>query len=226
VEQAAGLPEGEATEAVAPRGVEQAAGLPSMGFYDSLTYFNPHAEIINKARYLPHWRQPGVIYFITFRLADSLPAEKLRELERSMDEGDRDGIAAFMPRVDDWLDSGHGECLLRRPGAAKIVDDCLRHFDGQRYELLAWVVMPNHVHVLVCPFDGHDIDKILHTWKSFTAHEINKAMGRNGQVWQKESYDHIVRDPSALWSIANYIVTNPVKAEYQTPFVESRVPNT
>ncbi len=224
VGQAAGLPE-MATEPVAPP-VERAAGSPSPSFYESLRYFNPRAEITDKARNLPHWRQPGVTYFITFRLADSLPAEKRRELELSLSQADLDDHPIFMPQLEKWLDSGYGECLLRNPIHAKIVADCLRHFDGQRYDLLAWVVMPNHVHVLVRSVESHDIDKVLHTWKSFTAHEINKVLGRSGQLWQLESYDHIVRDPQALWSIANYIVTNPVKAGYQTPFVESRVPNT
>jgi len=224
VGQAAGLPD-KATEPVAPP-VERAAGSPPTSFYESLPYFNPNAEITNKARNLPHWRQPGVTYFITFRLADSLPAEKRRELELSITQADQDHHPTFMPHLEEWLDSGHGECLLRNPAHAKIVADCLRHFDGQRYDLLAWVVMPNHVHVLVRPLAGHAIDKVLHTWKSYTANEINKALGRSGSLWQNERYDHIVRDPQALWSIANYIVTNPVKAGYQTPFVESRVPNT
>ena len=224
VGQAAGLPD-KATEPVAPS-VERAAGSPPTSFYESLPYFNPHAEVTNKARNLPHWRQPSVTYFITFRLANSLPADKRRELEWSLTQPGQDNHPTFTPHMEELQDSGYGECLLQNPTHAKIVADCLRHFDGQRYELLAWVVMPNHVHVLVRSVESHDIDKVLHTWKSYTAHEINKALGRNGQLWQKESYDHIVRDSQALWSIANYIVTNPAKAGYQTPFVESRVPNT
>jgi REP element-mobilizing transposase RayT len=224
VGQAADLPD-TATEPVTPP-VGQAAGLPSPSFYESLRYFNPRAEITDKARNLPHWRQPGVIYFVTFRLADSLPAEKRHELELSLTNADQKNQPCFMPHLEEWLDSGYGECLLRNPAQAKIVADCLRHFDGQRYELLAWVVMPNHVHVLVRSLEGHDIDKVLHTWKSFTAHEINKSLGRSGPLWQRESYDHIVRDPTALWSIAHYIVNNPAKAGYKTRFVDSRVPNT
>lgn len=224
VGQAAGLPE-MATQPVAPP-VERAAGSHSPSFYESLRYFNPRTEITNKTRSLPHWRQPGVTYFITFRLADSLPAEKRHELEWSLTQPDQDNHPTFTPHLEELLDSGYGECLLQNPTHAKIVADCLRHFDGQRYELLAWVVMPNHVHILVRSVESHDIDKVLHTWKSYTAHEINKALGRSGPLWQNESYDHIVRDPQALWSIANYIIKNPAKAGYQTPFVESRVPNT
>lgn len=229
VEQAAGLL-GGATEPVAPRvwdkplacregdragratSAEQAAGLLGESFYHSLRYFNPRTEITNKSRNLPHWRQSGVTYFITFRLADSLPMEKPREIDFLMTQADTEDSSTFMPKLEKWLDPGHGECL--------------RHFDGQRNDLLAWVVMPNHVHVLVKSLEGFAIDKVLHTWKSSTAHEINKLLGRSGQLWQTESYDHIVRDPQSVWSIANYIVTNPAKARYQTSFVASRVPNT
>jgi REP element-mobilizing transposase RayT len=152
--------------------------------------------------------------------------EKRREIDFLMTQAVSEDSSTFMPKLEQWLDSGYGECLLRNPALAQIVAEYLRHFDGQRYDLLAWVVMPNHVHVLVKSLEGFAIDKVLHTWKSFTAHEINKLLGRSGQLWQTESYDHIVRDPQSVWSIANYIVTNPAKAGYQTSFVASRVPNT
>ena len=86
--------------------------------------------------------------------------------------------------------------------------------------------MPNHVHALLTPQNGHTLDQILHFWKSFSATEINKTLHRQGPVWQKETYDHIVRNPQALWSIANYIVKNPSKVGIEMPFVESHVPNT
>jgi REP element-mobilizing transposase RayT len=110
--------------------------------------------------------------------------------------------------------------------AAGIVDSALRHFDGERYDLLAWVVMPNHVHALLTPQAGHTLDKILHSWKSFTANEINKLLQRDGSLWQHEGYDHIVRSPDALWTIARYITDNPRKAGIDCKFVGSKIRHT
>ena len=102
--------------------------------------------------------------------------------------------------------------MLKDERAAKVVADALIHFDGERYDLGAWVVMPNHVHVVVTPRDGHHIGDILHSWKSFTAHKINELLGRTGRFWQHESYDHIVRNERALYKIQEYIDRNPEKA--------------
>lgn len=159
-------------------------------------------------RNLPHWRQEGRTYFVTFRLHDSLPREKLAALRKARDE---------------WLDEGHGSCMLREPAHAQIVAGALKHFEAQRYDLAAWVVMPNHVHVLLTPRPGFALGKILHSWKSFSAHEINKLTGRGGDVWQHETYDHIVRDAESLWHFAKYIVDNPRQAGVQVDQVGSRI---
>ena len=118
----------------------------------------------------------------------------------------------FSAKIDEWLDAGSGSCVLKDERAAKVVADALIHFDGERYDLGAWVVMPNHVHVVVTPRDGHHIGDILHSWKSFSAHKINELLGRTGQFWQHESYDHIVRNERALYKIQEYIDRNPEKA--------------
>jgi valyl-tRNA synthetase len=102
--------------------------------------------------------------------------------------------------------------VLKDEGAAKVVADALIHFDGERYDLGAWVVMPNHVHVVITPRGGHPVGDILHSWKSFTAHKINELLGRTGPFWQHESYDHIVRNERALYKIQEYIDRNPEKA--------------
>jgi valyl-tRNA synthetase len=124
----------------------------------------------------------------------------------------REYYERFSAQVEDWLDAGSGSCLLRDPEVATIVGDALRHFDGQRYDLGAWVVMPNHVHALVTPRQGFALGDILHSWKSFTAHAINRKLGQTGAVWQHESYDHIVRDEAALAKIQEYVDLNPEKA--------------
>ena len=103
----------------------------------------------------------------------------------------------------------HGSCILRIPFVRKIVADALEYFDGERYLLHSYVIMPNHVHVLVEPFGENKIGEILHSWKSFTANEINKQMGSSGAVWRRESYDRIIRDEEHYQNVLRYIADNP-----------------
>ncbi len=163
-------------------------------------------------------------YFITFRLVDSLPAEKLRELERLSDQWELDHppprteddwqqfFRQNMQRVDDWLDAGSGECWLRHPQCARIVGNSLHHFHGSRCFLSSYCVMPNHVHVLVKPEAPDEPADLLHSWKGFAAKEINKVLGREGPVWEPESYDTLVRDSEHLWKVIRYVGKNPGKA--------------
>ncbi len=188
------------------------------------TFFNPNLPLDIHERNLPHWEQDGTTYFITFRLADSLPQKKLDQWisERQawlkthnepFSEMELEEYAQlFNERINDWLDAGEGSCLLAKKNNAKIVADALKHFDGQRYRLGEWVVMPNHVHVVVTPIGDHSLTDIIQSWKSFTAHEINKNTDSSGQLWQHESYDHIVRSPEQLCHFEQYIHNNPAKA--------------
>ena len=178
-------------------------------------------------RLLPHWRQPGATYFITFRLGDSLPAARLRELDdvrrrmknRPADERQREVVR----RIERWLDLGSGACPLGKPRCGAIVGDALRYFHGERYELGCFVVMPNHVHVIVRPFPGErdpvgpakpgdEMENTLHSWKSYTSNLINERLGRSGPLWQQETFDRIVRDEGHLWRCVQYIGANPGKA--------------
>lgn len=212
--------------------------LSTSSIYQNLRYFDPRAYIENEPRDLPHWRQHGVTYFVTFRLADALPQEKLNQWrtdrqefleahpEPWTEETHAEWFQLFPDRLQEWLDCGHGECWLKQPEPGKFVDQALRHFDGERYDLLAHVVMPNHVHALLTPKAEHPLNQILHSWKSFTAKAINQALTRTGEVWQHEGYDHILRTPDAAWAVAHYIMENPARSGIQTPFIPSRVPNT
>lgn len=208
---------------------------PPLNLLADFTYFDPRADLDISRRNLPHWRQEGRTYFVTFRLHDSLPQEKLSAWRKTRDEWLLNNSEPWSPeqrheyhelfseKIQHWLDAGHGSCLLRDPALAQIVASALKHFDTQRYDLAAWVVMPNHVHALLTPLPGFDLGKILHSWTSFSAHEINKKAGRSGDVWQHETYDHIVRDPESLWHFAKYIVDNPGQAGVQVDHVESRI---
>ena len=190
--------------------------------------FNPNkAKEVYRIK-LPHWRQPGATYFVTWRLADSIPQAKVRELDElrtnwlksngvknidSAPEHIRNAYhRQFTARMHDWLDGGLGACELRRPECAEIVSTALRFFDGSRYVLDEFVIMPNHVHALFAPAPVFSLTGILHSWKSFTGHAINKMLRRSGEFWLSESWDHIVRSRAHLEHFRNYVRDNPKKA--------------
>ena len=163
-------------------------------------------------------------YFVTFRLADSIPQEKLKQWEREITEWltqnpephtteqKTEYRERFTEEFQRWLDAGMGECLLRKQEISVMVEEALRFFDGQRYVLGDYVVMPNHVHAVVRPVQGHLLKEITHSWKSFTAHKVNEMLGRKGTLWQDESFDCIVRSAAQLGKVAFYIQQNPSKA--------------
>jgi REP element-mobilizing transposase RayT len=181
------------------------------------------AKVVSR-RNLPHWRQEGVVYFVTFRLADSLPAEKLKcwreERETWLQanppphtqEQHRQDVLLWDQPINEWLDAGHGSCCLGDARAGEIVESALRYFDGSRYLLGDFVLMPNHVHALVVPMGRWELSNILHSWKSYTSHRINLATSRSGRLWQDESFDHIVRDEAAMRKFAHYIALNAERA--------------
>lgn len=159
--------------------------------------------------YLPHYDKPGLVQAVTFRLADSLPKEKRAEWQHLLeiiDDGER------IRQIEAYLDRGAGSCVLRQPACAEVVQNALLHFDGGRYQLIAWCVMPNHVHVLFQTFDGHPIGRVVHSWKTFTAREINKLHGQSGQFWQDDFFDTFMRDDEHQAAVALYIERNPVSA--------------
>ena len=127
------------------------------------------------------------------------PGEKQRQLE-------------LRRRVEEYLDAGHGACWLRRPDVAALVEGALRHFDGERYRLLAWCVMPNHVHALIETREGFPLAGVLHSWKSFTSRKAGKLVGHTGEFWQREYSDRYVRNAEHYQAVVAYIEENPVKA--------------
>jgi len=154
---------------------------------------------------------------ITFRLADSLPAELVERWKEELRIGppgeQQDGRQIELhQRIAQYEDRGHGECLLRNPEVASIVEGALLFWDGIRYRLLDWCVMPNHVHVLVEIFEGHVLSEVVHSWKSFTAHRVSDLLGRAGTLWQVEYFDRFIRNPEHFARARAYIRENPVKA--------------
>jgi REP element-mobilizing transposase RayT len=179
---------------------------------------------ILKSDRLPHVKIEGGTYFVTYRLVDSLPQKVLADMKRelaqkefplqmSFSEQEAERNRERFRRMEGWLDKGLGSCCLRRPEIGKLVEDAMRFFHGTRYELLAWVVMPNHVHALLKPLGDFALGEIVKSWKQFTAHRAKPLLGwTKTQLWQIESYDHWVRDAEEKGRIIRYIRRNPVKA--------------
>ena len=115
-------------------------------------------------------------------------------------------------KLDQVLDAGHGECLLAEPSFRTLVERALHHFEGERYEMLAFVIMPNHVHALFRPLGQHRVQDLCGSWKVFTAQKIQRYLGRQGGLWQKETFDRIIRDESYFRTAVRYIAQNPIKA--------------
>jgi type I restriction enzyme R subunit len=201
-----------------------------------LHLFDRSAETQIVERRLPHWSQPGAISFLTWRTNDSLPREVL---DAWFDQRDRwlhaRGIDPYQPgwheqlgRLDrqearsfldqiwnhwhDALDECKGECVLRRPVLSKVVAKSLLHFDGVRYVMLAFVVMPNHVHLLAAFVDEQSMLDQCEHWKHYTATQINRRLGQKGRFWQQDGFDHLVRSEAQFEYLRKYIAANPTRA--------------
>ena len=159
--------------------------------------------------YIPHFDQSGLVQGITFRLADALPAHVLESLEQDPKAG---SDPARRAHIEAYLNAGHGACYLRHPDIAQIVEGALLHFDGERYRVMAWVIMPNHVHVLIEMMAGYRLGDIVHSWKSYTAKQANRLLKRSGRFWFREYYDRYIRDERHLVNAVAYIHNNPVQA--------------
>jgi REP element-mobilizing transposase RayT len=186
---------------------------------------DPLRSGVHSRGYLPHVKRDGAAYFVTFRLVDSLPKEVLMQYEREHAEALRrlpgkatiaqaDEVHRDLRRkIERYLDQGIGECHLRRPDVADLVAEALRHFDGKQYLLDEWVVMPNHVHLILWPMPNFTLSEVLQSRKRHTARQVNRLLGRTGETfWQRESYDHWIRDDEEKSRIRRYIRHNPVKA--------------
>jgi putative transposase len=199
-------------------------------------FFDPQGEITIYYRRLPHWDQPGVMCFITWRTVDSIPAEVLgrwrteralwlrqrqidpqaanwREQLRSLPAAERrDYHERFTSPWMEYLDDCHGACVLRRPELSAIVAEFLLHHDGAEYEVSDFVVMPNHVHVLAQFRNEGGMKACCQNWKHYTARRINAALSRSGHFWQVESFDHLVRSAEQFKYLRSYVEQNPIVA--------------
>ena len=157
----------------------------------------------NSRGYLPHFDAAETIQFITFRLFDSLPRAAAEALAKLPDN---------LAKTDERLDGGFGACWLGEPAIAELVENIILHFDGKRYRVLAWCIMPNHVHAVVEPLEGNRLGDIVHSWKSYSANRANSLLGRIGPFWHKDFFDRFIRDEGHLARTIDYVENNPVKA--------------
>jgi type I restriction enzyme R subunit/putative DNA methylase len=192
--------------------------------------------------YLPHCDFPGLVQFVTFRLVDSLPASRRREWEHLLKIED---VSKKRTKLEEYLDRGHGACQLRHPTIARLVEEALLHFHDERCEILAWCVMPNHVHVLVHVWLT-PLWKLVRSWKQFVQTQANLAVSerrpparhkgaaalpvpcaRPAFRWQREYWDTYMRREEQERTAVRYIENNPVKARLcaaaaQWPFSSAR----
>lgn len=160
------------------------------------------------SKYLPHFDSPGAQQYLTYRLADSLPSERQREWTAILAIEDD---LEKQRQLERYLDLGHGACHLRDSRIARVVQENLWHHDGAHYRLLAWSIMPNHVHALIEVWQM-PLGKILQRWKSYTSKAANEILGRDGAFWQDDYFDRYIRDEDHYSRIVQYIESNPVKA--------------
>jgi len=168
--------------------------------------------------YLPHRDATGLLQAVTFRLADSLPQEKLARLEEELTElPETLRGAERRQRIEQWLYDGMGCCALRHPEMASQMRDALRHFDGQRYRLIAWCIMPNHVHILMETFAP--LARIVQGWKSVTARwalaqneKLGLGIPDSKHLWMRDYWDRYIRNDGHFESVVLYIHQNPVYA--------------
>ena len=190
-------------------------------------------------RHLPHYHPPNATFFITFRLAGSLPAEVIVRLKREYDVKQTQAIKTpeeknrllqlvriqkkYFADYDKALDGGMcGPHWLKDERIAELVATAITRRDNTQYRLLAYCIMPNHVHLVISTDldesgqvrdPSHNLQKSLRSLKWYTALEANKILGRTGKpFWQSESYDHVVRDGKELERVIRYVQNNPVKA--------------
>ena len=177
---------------------------------------------------LPHIKREGGAYFITFRLAGTLPKDILLKFKAEREAIVQKALAAKHPltwheqeelfrwyssRVDKYLDAGDGDCWMRLPQVAEIVASAIQYHAGERFELYEWCVMPNHVHAVLRPLQDWTLSSILKGWKGYSGRKANAFLKRTGmRFWQKESFDHLVRDDADMERCCGYTAMNPVNA--------------
>jgi REP element-mobilizing transposase RayT len=162
--------------------------------------------------YLPHFDGRAIPQFITLHLADSIPRKIIERWQRELSQVEEKQQIILQRRIERYLDRGYGSCFLKYHRIGKIVQDSLLKFDGVGYNLFSWVVMPNHSHSLLTRLENWELEQLMHSHKSYTAHEANKVLKRGGQFWMEEYFDRYIRNAEHFRNANSYIENNPVRA--------------
>jgi REP element-mobilizing transposase RayT len=190
----------------------------------TLRFFKPSSRISRTRNCLPHWQQTAAAYFLTFRLADSIPTGLRTEWQHERDawmkhhpppwtpEVEREYHERFSRRIESCLDAGHGACVLRQSACRQLLAESLHHFDGESHLLHAYVLMPNHAHVLTSLHPSSSLEKTVGGWKSVSSRRINRQLERRGTLWQEDYFDRLIRDEDHFANCVRYIRNNPRKA--------------
>ena len=181
-----------------------------------MDYLNPSREILKHGQELPHWQQGDAMQFVTFRLGDSMPAGKIRQWKEERDiwqnihprpwspEEEKVYHKRFTWKLESWLDEGAGSCLLKQPANRERMEEVLMRFQGEKVEHHAWVIMPNHLHLVFTPL--WPLEKLIQVWKGVSARQIGQ-----GKIWQKNYRDTLIRDGEHFANAVRYIRRNPLK---------------
>jgi type I restriction enzyme R subunit len=181
-----------------------------------MDFLNESGEILKHGSKLPHWQQGEVMQFVTFRLGDAMPASKLRHWKEELaswrshhpepwtPKQEEEYHRRFTWRLEGWLDEGAGSCLLKNPTHRRKVEDVLMRFQDERVQHHAWVIMPNHLHLLFTPMAP--LENLMKAWKGSSA----RAIGM-GSIWQKNYRDTLIRDAGHFANAVRYIRRNPAK---------------
>jgi REP element-mobilizing transposase RayT len=183
--------------------------------HDAAQEDNTH-KVWYKWEKIPHFDVGGIYQSITYRLDDSLPQSKLAELEETLSQLKMPTDKIEQERrkqIEALLDAGYGSCILREPENAELVINSWKHFDKTRYDLIAWVVMPTHVHVLIYVYEGTVLGDLISSWKSFTSKRFVIRPGLSYMPhWQRGYWDRFIRNERHYHNTVFYIENNPVTA--------------
>ena len=204
--------------------------------HDIVQFLDKKENVAIWGRKIPHWFQEHKTMFITFRLADSLPGEAIESLRVDNLFYKNDFIVsdyrnkeqyriALMRKIEQWLNNGHGKCILQRDNIRNIVVEALHYYDGTEYVLHAFVIMPNHVHLLLSPLGKLPINTIIGQVKSYSGHKIKKQLNCKDNIWQSNMFDRIVRNGDDFEKIMKYIEENPkgLNKEQYTLYIRENI---
>ncbi len=170
---------------------------------------------------LPHMHQDETLQSVTFRLGDSLPQSVCKDLierkklfmEKHPQPWDTQTKLMYWKEIGPiehkYLDNGYGACWLKYPECRQKLIEALAYKDEVNYLIDSYVIMPNHVHLLIQPIGRNKLEDIMHSIKLYSAREINKIVGRKGKFWMKEYFDRMVRNEKDYYRCQRYILANP-----------------